>query len=195
VQTALWAFIASQESGKLSLDPKDSGNWNSGICGIGILVGSKWGISAAAFPSVDIQNVTFESAQAICMRQYWPTVKASMLCDKGAAALAMLLVDAAWGSGPTPAIVALQRAVGVAADGEWGSITDAAIDRAIGAPPLWGLPTGLHCLIADYVAERILFESKLGTWGNYEGGWVHRLTRIESLCHSFLPVPPPQFVA
>jgi lysozyme family protein len=190
VQDALWTFIAGQESGTLSLDPKDRGNWTSGIAGIGKLRGSKWGISAAAFPDIDITNVTFEQAKSICMTHYWPAVHAQAACDLGAPAIAMVLTDAAWGSGPIPAIEALQRALGVDADGDWGAITDAAFHQALVAPPLWGLASGQHCLLADFIAERVLYESQADTWKRYAGGWVHRLARIESLAHTFLPAAP-----
>lgn len=189
-QDALWNFIASQESGTLSLDPKDRGNWTSGIIGLGELRGSKWGISAATFPTTDIAGVTFDSAKAICMQHYWPAVQADLVCSLGAAAVAMLMVDACWGSGPVPAFEALQRAIHCPADGIWGRMTQAALIRALHAPPLWGLASGQHCLVADYVAERVIFESHLDTWQRYEGGWVARLARIESLVHGFLPVSP-----
>jgi len=187
VQTAVWAFIASQESGTLSLDPNDSGNWTSGIVNEGRLVGSKYGISAASFPTLDIAAVTYDSAQTICIQTYWPEINGDALCAMNAAPIAMLLVDANWGSGKAAAVKTLQLALNISDDGDWGPMTEAALVAAIAAPPLWGLGSGLECLIANLTAQRILFESHLNTWALYEGGWVARLTRIESLVHGWLP--------
>ena len=54
--------------GVLSMDPKDSGNWTGGKIGLGKLKGSKYGISAASYPMVDIANLTLEGAKAIYLR-------------------------------------------------------------------------------------------------------------------------------
>jgi lysozyme family protein len=65
----------------------DSGNWTGGKIGVGELKGTKYGISAAEFPAVDIQNLTPEQAGAIYKeKHYWPDIydqiKEQIIADK-----------------------------------------------------------------------------------------------------------------
>jgi lysozyme family protein len=185
-QNLLWSFIASQEGDTLSTDSHDTGNWTSGVCGIGALVGSKYGISAASFPHEDISAMTYERAGEICMMQYWPAVQGDLLMTLNAPAVAMVLTDAAWISGPVAAISGLQRVLHLRVDGAMGPQTKAALQRALSTEPLWSLASGQACLVADLLADRIVFESGLAVWERYKGGWVHRVTRLGSLVHTFL---------
>lgn len=57
--------------GALSVDPNDKGNWTGGQIGAGELKGTKYGISAASYPDLDIVNLTLEQAGAIYKRDYW----------------------------------------------------------------------------------------------------------------------------
>lgn len=63
---------------KLSLNRNDPGNWTGGKIGSGELKGTKFGISAKAYPNLDIKNLTFEAAKAIYLSDYWNKAK----CDK-----------------------------------------------------------------------------------------------------------------
>ena len=45
----------------LSLDPKDRGNWTTGVIGKGELKGTKYGVSAMSYPHLDIRNLTLEN--------------------------------------------------------------------------------------------------------------------------------------
>lgn len=182
-QKCAWDFIAEAETGKLSLDPCDSGNWTSGICGIGQLKGSKWGVSAATFPMVDIANVTRDSAMEICMTHYWPAMHGNDIADL-APGLAVMMLDASWTSGPVEAVQALQMCLHVTADGIFGNITRNALVHVLRAPPLYGLSESPHGVICDYAAERLLFESGLPRWQLYKGGWTHRITRSVALACS-----------
>lgn len=183
VQKRTWNFIAASETGALSLDPNDSGNWTSGICGIGQLKGSKWGVSAAAFPYVDIANVTFDSAMEICTTHYWPAVRGDEISAL-VPGLAILMVDAGWTSGPSEAIKTLQTCLHVPADGLFGNITRNALQHALQAAPIYGLSASQYGVISDYAAERLLFESELPRWQLYKGGWTHRITRSVALACS-----------
>ena len=53
-------FAAEGET--LDRTPSDRGNWTSGVIGVGTLVGSKFGISAATYPTLDIPNLTRDGA-------------------------------------------------------------------------------------------------------------------------------------
>ncbi len=57
--------------GIYSDDPQDSGNWSGNAVGVGELKGTKYGISAAAYPHLDIKNLSLEVAKAIYLRDYW----------------------------------------------------------------------------------------------------------------------------
>jgi hypothetical protein len=54
-----------------SADPADPGNWTGGQVNAGTLKGTNFGISAAAYPDVDIRNLTREDAIAIYERDFW----------------------------------------------------------------------------------------------------------------------------
>ena len=46
--------------GEFDDSPKDRGNWTGGAIGVGELRGTKYGISAAAFPTLDIKAITLD---------------------------------------------------------------------------------------------------------------------------------------
>lgn len=81
--------------GGLSLDPRDNGNWTGGKQGAGELRGTKYGISAAAYPTLDIQALTVDDAKAIYKRDYWDAVGG----DELPPALAAVVFDTAVNSG------------------------------------------------------------------------------------------------
>lgn len=57
--------------GKFSEDQNDPGNWTGGRVGVGAFKGTKFGISAAAYPDLDIANLTLQDAGRIYDRDYW----------------------------------------------------------------------------------------------------------------------------
>jgi hypothetical protein len=63
-------FILKIEGG-FQNDPNDPGNWTGGAVGIGELKGTKYGISAASYPDLDIVNLTVPEASVIYERDYW----------------------------------------------------------------------------------------------------------------------------
>lgn len=81
--------------GGFTLDPDDRGNWTSGKIGEGELRGTKYGISAAAFPQLDIKNITIEDARAIYKKMYWDACD----CDNVSWPLAACVFDTAVNSG------------------------------------------------------------------------------------------------
>ena len=52
-------------------DPADPGNWTGGARGRGKLKGTKYGISAASYPTLDIANLTLGQVEDIYERDYW----------------------------------------------------------------------------------------------------------------------------
>jgi lysozyme family protein len=180
----VWPFIASQESGVLDLDPDDHGNWTGGEVGVGVLKGSKWGVSAGSYPSLDIANLTYEDAENICRTDY----AGKMMTERLPVPIGVLLIDAAWGSGVNAAVRLLQQSLGSsykgAVDGELGPMTVAAVSSFLTQPAIYHLPTTLDVLLSEFAGERILYESNAGTWAKYKGGWVRRMTRCLCIARS-----------
>lgn len=57
--------------GEFQNDPRDRGNWTTGVAGQGSNNGTKFGISAMAYPGEDIRNMTIERAKDLYKRDYW----------------------------------------------------------------------------------------------------------------------------
>jgi lysozyme family protein len=165
-QDAWLAFLLPAEGLTLSVTPTDPGNWTSGIEGIGELVGTKYGISAAVYPTTDIAALTLAEAQALQLADYWTPVGADSLPPP----LAFLVADAAYMSGPRTAARQLQVMVGTAQDGAVGPVTIAALTAQIAK-------LGMCEVLAEWSARRVLFEAGLPIWGTDKGGWVRRVMR------------------
>lgn len=83
-----FSIVVGLEGG-FSTDRQDPGNWTSGHIGQGEFKGTKYGVSAAAYPLLDIANLSLVDAQAIYVRDYWefsgcqnlPWSKALMVFD------------------------------------------------------------------------------------------------------------------
>lgn len=167
-----WCAFLNPTEGVLSMDPTDSGNWTVGRVGAGVLKGTKFGISAAAHPDVDIANLTIEQADKLRRTEYWEAVNADALPPP----IAFMLADAAYMSGQVTAVKQLQAVLGVPQDGDVGEFeTIPAIELICVAPSRFQLRSGLCDLVTEFASQRLLFESNLGVWGIDRGGWTRRL--------------------
>ena len=146
--------------GGFTADPKDRGNWTTGVIGQGQCNGTKFGISAMSYPTLDIKNLTIEQAKAIYKRDFWDRAQA----DQYDAAIAYQLFDIAVNNGNGNAIRMLQRAVNVADDGQIGPRSIAAVKAMT-----------VTDVIMRLNAERLLFITKLSTWPTYGKGWTNRV--------------------
>lgn len=108
-----------------SNDPNDPGNWTRGHAGIGEFKGTKYGISAAAYPNLDIANLTLDGAKGIYASDYWQ----ACACDRMPWPLCLFVFDMAVNQGQPTARVMLQRSLGVAPDGVIGPVTLAAANK------------------------------------------------------------------
>lgn len=151
--------------GNYSDNPADPGNWTGGRCGAGVCKGTRFGISAGAYPSLDIKNLKLEQAQSIYQRDYW----APICGEKLPAPLALLVFDAAVNNGVTRAAKWLQAVVGVAQDGVVGPLTLAAVSSKAGEGA---------AVLAEFQAQRLVFMAGLPTWRTFSGGWSRRLCRL-----------------
>lgn len=61
--------------GGFGKDPLDKGNWTGGQAGVGILKGTKYGISAARFPNEDIENLTLDRAKVLYKIKFWDVMR------------------------------------------------------------------------------------------------------------------------
>ena len=89
-----FAHIIGNEGGFTS-NPADPGNWTGGKPGEGECRGTKYGISAHAYPDQDIPGLSLDDARAIYRRDYWDKIGADTL----AGPLALLAFDAAVNNG------------------------------------------------------------------------------------------------
>lgn len=63
--------IVIGHEGGFQIDPVDNGNWTGGKQGVGVLKGTKYGVSSLAYPTLDIKNLTLDQAKAIYYKDYW----------------------------------------------------------------------------------------------------------------------------
>ena len=159
-----FAIVVGEEGG-YGANPADPGNWTSGRRGTGECRGTKFGISAAAYPMLDIAALTVEQARAIYKRDYWDKVSG----DRLPAPLALLAFDAAVNNGIGRAARWLQSAAGVTADGVVGPATLAAVDARSGEGA---------ALLGEMLAQRMAFMADLPTWRQFGLGWARRLCAL-----------------
>ena len=143
--------------GGFTADPNDRGNWTGGKVGEGSLNGTKWGISAAAFPELDIENLSRTDAKDIYRKRYWDIVGG--VSD----AVRFQVLDAAVNHGVHRAIELLQKAVSVKADGAWGPHSIAAASAMDNDD-----------ILLRFNAYRDLFITDIKTFDRYGRGWMRR---------------------
>lgn len=119
-----------------------------------------WGISKRSYPNVNIKTLTRDGAIAIYKRDFWDTVDGDNLPE----AVAFSVLDAAINSGPGMAIRWLQRAAGVADDGQFGPVSKAAVKKA-----------DPNDLLLGVNAERLIFMTGLKNWPVNARGWARRI--------------------
>lgn len=123
---------------------------------------TNWGISKRAYPNVNIKNLTRDQAKEIYRQDFWNRISANQLPD----GVAFQVLDFAINSGVETAIRYLQRAVGVADDGHWGRVSQAASQRMSESD-----------LIMALNAERLDFMTRLKNWPTAGRGWARRIAQ------------------
>jgi lysozyme family protein len=157
-----FAFTLGAEGG-YSNNPADPGNWTGGAVGNGELRGTKYGISASAYPQLDIANLTEQQAEDLYRQNYWAPLQGDSL----ALPVALVAFDAAVNAGPKRAIFWLQQAAGIPADGVLGPETLAALNA--------GEPTALA---REALVRRLEFSTHLSTWASFGLGWSRRIISL-----------------
>ncbi|NLZ11634.1 MAG: secretion activator protein [Alcaligenaceae bacterium] len=146
--------------GKFTDHRNDKGNWTGGRVGVGVLKGTKFGISAMTYPDLDIKNLTLDQAKAIYFRDFWLRAGA----DQYDGAIGYQVFDAAVNHGIGNAVRMLQRAVRVADDGDVGPLTLKAVQAM-----------SVTDVLMRFNAQRIRFYTRLSTWSDFGRGWMNRV--------------------
>ena len=160
----IFQMLIGHEGGYSTVQ-NDPGNWTGGKVGVGVLKGTKFGISAASYPNVDIANLTLDKAMAIYATDYWLKIHGDQLNP----ALALLVFDSAVNNGVGNATRFLQESLGIVADGDFGPGTLAAVlkDKRPGAD---------QC--AEFLARRLVFMSSIAIWHEDALGFARRLCQL-----------------
>lgn len=158
-----FSLVVGHEGG-FTNDRHDRGNWTTGVIGKGELKGTNFGISAMAYPDLDIAGLKIRQAKFLYRRDYWDAIEG----DYMASGLDLMLFDAAVNQGPERAIQFVQRAAGVSDDGVMGPITRAAINKAQSDDLLAETAARRmhHYMLLDHLDDR------------YGLGWSRRLINI-----------------
>lgn len=121
---------------------------------------TQWGISQRSYPTVNIRALTRDDAIAIYRRDFWVSINGDALPP----GIGFQALDFAVNSNIQTAIRKLQAAAGVADDGHWGPVTQAAVAT---------LPASV--LAMRFLAERLDFMRALSTWPSFGRGWAGRI--------------------
>ena len=139
---------------------EDRGNWTSGKVGEGELKGTKYGISAMAYPDVDIQNLSIDDAKMIYRRDWWDSLE----MGRFRVAMQYQMFDAALNHGIGAASKMLQRAAGAVPDGVIGPMTRKA-----------AAAMDINDLLMHFLAERLVFMTRISAWPTFGKGWARRI--------------------
>ena len=156
--------ITVGQEGGYDRNPKDRGNWTSGKIGVGELKGTKYGIAAFVYPTVDIENLTVADAKAIYARDYWPKVAG----DIQPIGVDLVAWDICVNSGAARSIKIEADALGVDI-----KRPDTLATFAQGRPDKVDL-------IKRMCAARAAFYQSLSTFQTFGKGWLRRNATIEA---------------
>ena len=163
----IFDIVVGSEGGYTD-NPADPGNWTGGRVGAGECRGTKFGISAGAYPELDIAGLTLDQARSLYRSEYWDRIDG----DRLPASIALLVFDAAINNGIGHAVRWLQQAASIAQDGVIGPETLQAIGSVVAKPD------GGAGLCAELLAQRLTFMTSLPTWKSFGLGWARRLFRL-----------------
>ncbi len=118
----------SEGRSKVSMHPKDSGNYTGGQIGLGQLIGSKFGVSAPVLSSYlrrtatveDMKNLSPETAMIIAKKDYWNLIHGDEIVSQEKADM---IYDDAYNSGPSTAVNKVQKALNITVTGKMDIFT------------------------------------------------------------------------
>jgi len=145
----------------------DPGNWTGGRIGAGRLLGTKYGISAASYPRLDIPNLSLDDAKMIYREDYWNASGAN-ICPRG---ISYAVFDAGVNAGNLRARKWLQIAVGAYPDGIIGPKTRRAAEDRMLRDPLG--------VLEEFQSQRTWHHMKLDSMDDEYGlGWSRRIISV-----------------
>ena len=150
--TAAFEQLLGNEGGYVD-DPNDPGG--ATMWGITQRVAAAWGYQGP------MDQLPRQTAEAIAYAEYWQPYR----LDDLPAGVAFQVFDAVYNGGP--AGLWLQRAAGMPADQQDGSIGPITIAAAQAVDPTK--------LIARFDAQRLLYLADLQTWPDFGRGWARRV--------------------
>ena len=147
-------LILKHEGGYVNNPADPGGETNFGIC-------------KRSYPNVDIKNLTKEKAAEIYLTDYWQKINGDALDYR----VGLCVFDSAVNQGVGFATKALQKAIGVTADGVIGPGTA----KAANADPIK--------TVRNFQAARAVHYASLPTFKDFGAGWMRRLveTTIEAV--------------
>lgn len=125
-------------------------------------------------PKAAVEALTRDEAALIYRAQYWNTAKAGAM----PAGVDLALFDFAVNSGPDRAARVLQAALRVAADGEIGPVTLAAVEAA-----------DPKRLVNDLCDRRLGFLRRLASFSVFGRGWTRRVSAIRTAALADVKIP------
>jgi lysozyme family protein len=160
--------------GGYGCDPDDKGNWTGGAIGVGELKGTKYGISAAAYPDEDIKNLTLDRAKYLYRRDYWQRLNIDEVPNDQ---VQEEIFDTAVNMGVGAAGMVVQRGVNFLEIGK-----PLVVDGAIGAVTLGYLkkwcrkdPEALFKVLNGFQFIRYTEVAESGVMEKYAWGWMKRI--------------------
>lgn len=156
------AFTLQYEGGYVN-HPKDPG----GPTNLGITQGTLSAHLGRKATIQEVKNLTIDDVAPIYKARYWNAVKGNMLPS----GLDLVVFDFGVNSGPARSVKALQKLVGVRADGVIGPDTLAAVKQF----------TDVEALVRKFCAARLAFVKSLRTWKTFGRGWAARISAVEKL--------------
>lgn len=144
-------------------NPHDPGG--ATLKGVTQAVYTAW-LAHQGHPNAAVRGASDADIRAIYRAQYWNAVRGDDLY----VGLDLVMVDSGWGSGPVTAIMWLQRLLGVDVDGQFGSLTLAALQPHANSAEL----------INELCTRRMAFFQSLNTWRYFGVGWTARLNGIHT---------------
>lgn len=123
---------------------------------------TKYGISQAAYPGLDIASLTKADAIAIYKRDYWNKAQ----CEEIPYPLDIMLFDTAVNHGVTKAVKILQESLGITADGVIGQETRAAAHQA------------KNSIYTVFMINRLYAYTEAKSWPTFREGWKNRLVQL-----------------
>ena len=122
---------------------------------------TKYGISKAQYPNVDIGSLSLGRAAEIYATDYWDRYR----CGELPWPIALVLFDCVVNHSPLKPVRWLQKSLGITQDGIIGSVTVRAANA--NEEPL---------LVArDMLLDRLKYYQSLPGWEKYQNGWSRRV--------------------